>query len=70
MTDAKGGVSMPDDIALDPVQSAIWKSIAPEKGNPFTESDVPNLRLLCYWHAVAHQAQEAITKGDGHMSCS
>lgn len=67
MADGKRGVSMPDDIALDPVQSAIWKSLAPEGGNPFAEADVPTLRLLCYWHAVARQAQEAIAKGDGHI---
>lgn len=68
MADEKRGVSMPDDIALDPVQSAIWKSIAPDGANRFSEQDVPELRLLCYWHAVARQAQEAIAKGDGHIN--
>ena len=63
----KAGVSMPEDIAADPVQSEIWASIAPE-GNGFSESDVPSLRLLCYWHAVARQAQESIAKGDGRIN--
>ena len=50
MADTKRGVSMPDDIALDPVQSAIWEELAPDGNNGFTEQDVPNLRLLCFWH--------------------
>lgn len=61
------GVSMPDDIAADPVQCGVWASIAPE-GNRFTEQDVPTLRLLCYWHAVARQAQDAIHAGDGRIA--
>lgn len=68
MADTKRGVPMPDDIALDPVQSAIWEELAPDGNNGFTEQDVPNLRLLCFWHAVAKQAQEAIAKGDGHIN--
>lgn len=68
MADTKRGVSMPDDIAPDPVQSAIWEELAPDGDNGFTEQDVPNLRLLCFWHAVAKQAQEAIAKGDGHIN--
>lgn len=67
---AKGftGVTMPGDIALDPVQSEIWRELAPDGNNRFTEQDVPALRLLCYWHAVARQAQEAIARGDGRIS--
>lgn len=68
MADEKRGVPMPDDIALDPVQSAIWRDLAPEDGNRFTAQDVPTLRLLCYWHAVAKQAQDAIAKGNGHIN--
>lgn len=68
MVKSKRGVSMPDDIARDPVQSVIWESIAPKGNNRFTEQDVPSLRLLCYWHAVAHQAQESIAKGDGRIN--
>lgn len=68
MAETDGGVQMPEDIARDPVQSAIWEEIAPEGGNGFSGRDVPNLRLLCFWHAVARQAREAIAKGDGHVS--
>ena len=68
MADTKRGVPMPEDIALDPVQSAIWKDIAPEGNNRFAAQDVPNLRLLCYWHAVAWQAQEAVAKGNGRIN--
>lgn len=61
------GVSMPPDIQNDPVQSDIWAWIAPPV-NGFTEQDVPNLRLLVYWHAVAAQAQQAIHSEDGHIN--
>lgn len=62
------GVSMPDDIARDPVQSDVWRSVAPEGANRYTEAEVPTLRLYCFWHAVARQAQETIAKGDGHVN--
>lgn len=68
MAGTRRGVSMPEDIARDPVQSAIWQELAPEGDNGFTEQDIPNLSLLCYWHAVAKQAREAIAKGDGHIN--
>lgn len=68
MAGAKRGVSMPEDIALDPIQSAIWVELAPEGNNGFSAQDVPTLRLLCYWHAVAKQAQDAIAKGNGHIN--
>lgn len=61
------GVSMPDDIALDPVQSEIWAWICPPV-NSFSEQDVPNLRLLTYWHAVAQQAEQAIHSEDGRLN--
>lgn len=61
------GVQMPEDIARDPVQSEIWAWIAPPVNN-FTEQDMPNLRLLCYWHAVAAQAEEAIHSEDGRIA--
>lgn len=60
------GVLMPEDIAQDPVQSEIWAWIAPPV-NGFAEQDVPNLRLLCYWHAVAAQAQQAMHSEDGSV---
>lgn len=61
------GVVMPVDIAEDPVQSEIWAWIAPPV-NSFTEQDIPTLRLLTYWHAVAHQAEQAIHSEDGKIA--
>lgn len=58
------GVPMPADIEADPVQSEIWAWIAPPVNN-FAEQDMPNLRLLVYWHAVAAQAQQALHSEDG-----
>lgn len=60
----RSGVIMPSDIQADPVQSEIWAWIAPPVNN-FTEQDMPNLRLLVYWHAVAAQAQQALHSEDG-----
>lgn len=61
------GVQMPIDIARDPVQSEIWAWIAPPVNN-FTDQDIPNLRLLCFWHATAAQAQQAIHSEDGKVA--
>lgn len=61
------GVLMPEDIAKDPVQSEIWAWIAPPV-NSFTEQDIPTLRLLTYWHAVARQAEQAIHSEDGKIA--
>lgn len=61
------GVVMPADIAEDPVQSEIWAWLAPPV-NSFTEQDIPTLRLLTYWHAVAHQAEQAIHSEDGKIA--
>lgn len=61
------GVAMPADIAEDPVQSEIWAWIAPPV-NSFTDQDIPTLRLLTYWHAVAHQAEQAIHSEDGKIA--
>lgn len=55
-------VTMPDDIAADPVQREIWALLAPD-GNRFAEQDVPNLSLLCFWHAVAMEARRQMSKG-------
>ena len=57
---------MPRDIAQDPVQSEIWAWLAPPV-NSFTEQDIPTLRLLTYWHAVAAQAEQAIHSEDGRI---
>lgn len=61
------GVLMPSDIADDPVQSEIWALLAPPVNN-FTEQDIPNLRLLTYWHAVAAQAEQAMRSDDGRVN--
>ena len=44
---AKGftGVTMPGDIALDPVQSEIWKELAPDGNNRFMRKN-PALSVL------------------------
>ena len=61
------GVVMPTDIAGDPVQAEIWAWLAPPV-NSFSEQDIPTLRLLTYWHAVAHQAEQAIHSEDGRIN--
>lgn len=61
------GVVMPTDIASDPVQAEIWAWLAPPV-NSFSEQDIPTLRLLTYWHAVAHQAEQAIHSEDGRIN--
>lgn len=61
------GVVMPADIAGDPVQAEIWAWLAPPV-NSFSEQDIPTLRLLTYWHAVAHQAEQAIHSEDGRIN--
>lgn len=60
-------VTMPEDISQDPVQSEVWECLAPA-GNGFSEQDVPTLRLLCYWHAVARQAEESMRAPDGRIA--
>ena len=65
--DERLGVAMPPDIREDPVQSEIWAWIAPPV-NAFTEQDVPNLRLLVFWHATAAQAQQALRSADGKVN--
>lgn len=65
--EGSSGVLMPRDIAEDPVQSEIWAWLAPPV-NSFTEQDIPTLRLLTYWHAVARQAEQAIHSEDGKIA--
>lgn len=67
VSDGSSGVLMPQDIAQDPVQSEIWAWLAPPV-NSFTEQDIPTLRLLTYWHAVARQAEQAIHAEDGRIA--
>lgn len=61
------GVSMPPDIAESPLKSEIWDYIAPPV-NSFTDQDIPNLRLLCTWHAVAAQCEDALVRGDDKVN--
>lgn len=65
--EGSSGVLMPQDIAEDPVQSEIWAWLAPPV-NSFTEQDIPTLRLLTYWHAVAQQAEQAIHSDGGKIA--
>lgn len=67
VSEGSSGVLMPQDIASDPVQSEIWAWLAPPV-NSFTEQDIPTLRLLTYWHAVAQQAEQAIHSEDGKIA--
>lgn len=53
------GVTMPDDIAADPLMSEVWAWVAPPV-NRFSDEDLPTLRLLCFWHVVALQAQQSM----------
>ena len=65
--EGSSGVLMPQDIAEDPVQSEIWAWLAPPV-NSLTEQDIPTLRLLTYWHAVAQQAEQAIHSDGGKIA--
>lgn len=58
------GVSMPADIAADPVQSQIWEWICPDVNN-FTQQDIPALKELCTWHAVFEQAKQSVASPNG-----
>ena len=53
-------VEIPQDIAQDAAQAAIWAELVADDSR-FTEQDVPALRLLCFWHAVAMEAQRQMT---------
>lgn len=66
-TEERHGVVMPADVASDPLQADIWAWIAPPT-NTFTEQDLPVLRLLVHWHAVAAQAQAEMKGEDGSVA--
>lgn len=51
-------IEMPPEVASDPVQAAIWEQLTARR--TFAQEDAPTLALLCYWHAVANQAREAM----------
>lgn len=54
-------IEMPQEVASDPVQAAIWEQLTARR--TFAQEDAPTLALLCYWHAVANQAREAMAIG-------
>ena len=54
-------IEMPQEVASDPVQAAIWEQLTARR--TFAQEDAPTLALLCYWHAVANQAREAMALG-------
>lgn len=51
-------IEMPPEVASDPVQAAIWEQLTARR--TLAQEDAPTLALLCYWHAVANQAREAM----------
>ena len=52
---------MPESVASDDYQSHIWASVT--ASGRFSDEDAPNLALLCYWHAVAKAAEDAMSRG-------
>ena len=53
-------IEMPEEVASDPVQAAVWGQLTARR--TFAQEDAPTLALLCYWHAVANQAREAMAQ--------
>ena len=58
-------IEMPQEVASDPVQAAIWEQLTARR--TFAQEDAPTLALLCYWHAVANQAREAMAIGGNEI---
>lgn len=58
-------IEMPQEVASDPVQAAVWGQLTSRR--TFAQEDAPTLALLCYWHAVANQAREAMALGDNEI---
>lgn len=58
-------IEMPQEVASDPVQAAIWEQLTARR--TFAQEDAPTLALLCYWHAVANQAREAMALGGNEI---
>lgn len=52
---------MPENIAKDEYQAAIWRSVT--ASGRFSDEDAPNIALLCFWHSVAKAAEDAMSKG-------
>ena len=49
-------IDKPPDIAAHPVKSRVWDEVT--TGRNFTSAQIPNLRLLCNWHAIAERCME------------
>lgn len=58
-------IEMPQEVASDPVQAAIWEQLTARR--TYAQEDAPTLALLCYWHAVANQAREAMALGGNEI---
>lgn len=58
-------IEMPKEVASDPVQAAVWGQLTARR--TFAQEDAPTLALLCYWHAVANQAREAMAIGGNEI---
>ena len=58
-------IKMPQEVASDPVQAAIWEQLTARR--TFAQEDAPTLALLCYWHAVANHAREAMALGGNEI---
>lgn len=54
-------LEMPENIAKDEYQAAIWRSVT--ASGRFFDEDAPNIALLCFWHSVAKAAEDAMSKG-------
>lgn len=54
-------LEMPEDVAKDEHMAETWRRLT--AAHAFTETDAPNLALLCFWHAVAKSAEDAMTRG-------
>lgn len=54
-------LEMPQDVASDAYMAEIWSKLTTLQ--EFREVDIPNLSLLCFWHAVARAAERAMTRG-------
>ncbi len=54
---------MPPEVADNEFMAETWRRLT--AAHAFTEADAPNLALLCFWHAVAKSAEDAMTKGTG-----
>lgn len=54
-------LEMPENIAKNEYQAAIWRSVT--ASGRFSDEDAPNIALLCFWHSVAKAAEDAMSKG-------